>query len=700
MKMAEHARPMSRRAFLGLAGGAAATMAVVSGCGFARPASAHAKIALTFQAVGIPAAAGGNSLTSSELAQRGLEPFLAANPGVEVTITATEFASNVPAIIGGGGDDIIHDNYCPPYWESNLLLPLDGYLKQDGIDTSIWSQGQLQSFQSPQGLFMLGAYFSPFIYIVNMSLFDNLGLPYPSTDWTATEFVSVCQSLYQGPGATGGGRYGATLQWSPNEIGPNTYILKAFGGALTDSTGTVSYLNKQGSIAAGQWLYEELLWPGLAITRNYANAAQGMQDLVSGSVGMLEVWGGAALNAAEILQGLKWGFWPFPIFPAGRTTMGTSDFYGININTRHPDAAWSLLKWATAEPAWQRFATQTTGTPPTLVSLWEEWAATMEQVAPSLKGTGMSWWVDAAVKGYALPEVYYRYDDQAAQSIVDPYIKALTSHTTTASLAFTDAASAVTAFEQQAGVAGGIGAKEEGMAQGVKPGSSYPAPPTTGAGTPSTAAPSGAIATQGTGLVLTGAGTGLSAEADQGVFAATAETAYQGTWTVELTSLTNNGSVPWMGEGVQVGILARSDLSSDAMMYGVVVTGAGVATVLRGRIGLAVVETTAVAVQPQGRTGYIAPQFLLRNFDLPATNYLLQPVWLRLARDGTNWSAQTSLDGQHWASLGAPVPIPMGGVWVGPFLASGGTGGVQATLGSVSEAPTTPVLLGSAAGTA
>ena len=238
------------------------------------------------------------------------------------------------------------------------------------------------------------------------------------------------------------------------------------------------------------------------------------------------------------------------------------------------------------------------------------------------------------------------------------------------------------------------------MAQGVKPGSSYPAPPTTGAGTPSTAAPSGAIATQGTGLVLTGAGTGLSAEADQGVFAATAETAYQGTWTVELTSLTNNGSVPWMGEGVQVGILARSDLSSDAMMYGVVVTGAGVATVLRGRIGLAVVETTAVAVQPQGRTGYIAPQFLLRNFDLPATNYLLQPVWMRLARDGTNWSAQTSLDGQHWASLGAPVPIPMGGVWVGPFLASGGTGGVQATLGSVSEAPTTPVLLGSAAGTA
>ena len=170
MNTVEHAHTMSRRTFLGLASGAAATMAAVSGCGFARPASAHAKIVLVFQAAAGSAGGGGISLTPPGLAQRGLEPFLAANPGVEVTITATEFASNVPAIIGGGGDDIIHDNYCPPYWESNLLLPLDEYLKQDGIDTSIWSQGQLQAFQNPQGLFMLGDYFSPFIYIVNMSL--------------------------------------------------------------------------------------------------------------------------------------------------------------------------------------------------------------------------------------------------------------------------------------------------------------------------------------------------------------------------------------------------------------------------------------------------------------------------------------------------------------------------------------------------
>lgn len=627
-----------------------------------------------------------------------LEPFLKANPDISVQVTQTLFRENVSQIVGGVGDDIIHDIYCPPYWQGDLLLPLDPLLKRDGIDTSIWTQGQLKSFMRPSGLFMLGDYFSPFVYVVNLSVFDALGLPYPTPDWTATDFVDVCESL-TATNAAGQKRIGAILQWdSSGGIGPCTYILNAFGGGLTDPTGMISWLDKPGSIAAGKWIYEQLLWPGVAIPRHFGGAGVGVGYLTAGTAAMTIVWGGA-LEVAAALQSTEYAFLPFPVFPAGRTTMGTSDFYGINVQTKHPEEAWRLLRWVTAEPSWQTSLMQINGAPPTLINLWEKWEYAQEQVAPVLKGKGLHWWVDAAVKGYALPESYYRYDDAAVQAVVSPFINSLSTQSeTSVSLVFTSAAQAATAAEQQAATVAGAVTKEQAAASGVSAGQNYASPPRTGAGVAAISAPQGTVQeSQGT-WTLIGGGTGLGGVSDQCVFAALAQTQYSQKWVCELSALANAGQQPWMSQLVQVGLMARSDLSGDAMLYAVSATGNGIATQVRGRIGIPMSQTAALPANPQGKSGYIAPQYLLRNFELPGSNYLQQPVWLQLERQGTRWTASTSLDGKTWTAVGSSVQVPMGGVWVGVFATGhNATGAVQAVFDQLNFTPDTLVEIGAVA---
>jgi hypothetical protein len=49
----------------------------------------------------------------------------------------------------------------------------------------------------------------------------------------------------------------------------------------------------------------------------------------------------------------------------------------------------------------------------------------VEQVAPPLPHGGLNWLADVAVKGYAIPGAYYRYQDTAVRRVVGPWLQRL-----------------------------------------------------------------------------------------------------------------------------------------------------------------------------------------------------------------------------------------------------------------------------------
>jgi len=290
----------------------------------------------------------------------------------------------------------------------------------------------------PFGVFMLPAYFSPMVYAVNLTLFDPVGVDYPDPNWTHKDFADICAKLTVHSTKTN--RVGAGFGFHRSSINGEGWIFRAFGGDQMNSDGTKSTLSDPNCIAAAQWMYNTLFWPNICTGRNNAGATYGQYNFLTGGAAMAVIWDGIVLNlAAAVRSSMKWQIYPNPIFPAGRTTQGTEDFYGINAETKHPEHAWRLLKWLSYEKTWQSALMQLGAVPPARNDLWAEWVNIVQQVAPPLRNSGLQWLQDGAVKGYALPGEYYRYEDTSVRRVVGQWIQKLWNRQADVTEAFTQA---------------------------------------------------------------------------------------------------------------------------------------------------------------------------------------------------------------------------------------------------------------------
>ncbi len=100
----------------------------------------------------------------------------------------------------------------------------------------------------------------------------------------------------------------------------------------------------------------------------------------------------------------------------------SNDFWAINAAAKDTEAAWALTKWLAAEPYWQRFVARAFLLPPSLQSLWPEYRAVVEAAVPLLRGTGVHWFEMAAMSNWGRAGGYFRYDDQQASALDDPWI--------------------------------------------------------------------------------------------------------------------------------------------------------------------------------------------------------------------------------------------------------------------------------------
>ena len=210
----------------------------------------------------------------------------------------------------------------------------------------------------------------------------------------------------------------------------------------------------------------------------------------------------------------------------------------------------------------------------------------------------------------------------------------------------------------QAAAAGALASASE-----AKGGSSFASPQQNGLGTPPVAASS--LLTSGTGgtYTLTGNGAAVWGISDNCAFAGAQAVQSLVTYTCRVTSLTNV-TCPSLSQWANVGLMVRGDLSNDAPMVLLSVTGAhGIELVYR-----------VVAGQNPGRqrpasatagTGLVGPDALTSGSKTASPS--TKPVWLQFRRDGGTWTAYTSMDGKTFTQAGNPVTVEMAGAWVGLY---------------------------------
>ena len=380
--------------------------AVLAGCSTSAgsrlaPASAAQPVVVTFFPwQGWPNFEGPNW---AKFAATGLQQFESGNPGIRVRLGETKpgpAPKYTAAILAGDGPDVFSDWAMAPYLEAGLVLNLAPYLQQDNVNLDIWSPGQMRAMRTGGGVWFVPDYVHVDAMVINLSLLDTLGIPYPQPDWTHSQ----AQRLFEAASGVSGGqrRFGVHLDFPGSNLGTgdgdaDSYVLHRFGGALMDASREKCLVGQSGAVEALRW-HMQLYWDGVA---GGAYNLETTPFMETGSNLLLQ-------NLTTWSNKFKWTYFPVPVFPAGQFSFEATDFLAINAGTKHPEPAWTLLRWLAAEPEWSRYCMKILLRTPSLTSLWTEYAQVVESVAPPAKGKNIHWFTEA-VAHWGIADRMFKY---------------------------------------------------------------------------------------------------------------------------------------------------------------------------------------------------------------------------------------------------------------------------------------------------
>ena len=174
-------------------------------------------------------------------------------------------------------------------------------------------------------------------YLVNKTIFDDLGLDIPSFDWTWEDFAEVAQSVYDRSGGEVFGALDETGGVTYRSFGGRAFLLAHYGHPMLTAEGIMP--SRDQLIEYYSW-WKELRDSGAVSSAAVSVAADANQNspIVLGQVAMLPIGGGSIgqflSNSPDELV-----FIPFPKgeYPCDEVNAGVS--LAVSADTDYPDIA-------------------------------------------------------------------------------------------------------------------------------------------------------------------------------------------------------------------------------------------------------------------------------------------------------------------------------------------------------------------------
>lgn len=612
----------------------------------------------------------------------------ACSNGPNNTCADCDMSSTLAGLMAGDGLDVF--SVCgneAGLVRGGLVAPLLPLLQRDNVPLDTWPANTVSGYMFDGQLYFLPSEEQPQVLTYNRAILDQMGLREPDPDWTYTQAADLWRAATRR--VNGHQQYGLMGALPPYGLGRDwPWVLAGFGGSPQDASYTRATFNTPQNLQAAHWVLDIVRSKSVTGGDLYGN----LQAFTSGQCVFINTPSWAIANAASGLRGMDWRFIPYPVFPKGRATPNGGNPYALSGTTKYAEAAWELLKWICVEPTYWRYEVRVSLNTPAQTALWPEYTAAVLSIAPDLRDKGVEWFADAQLHNYGFPGHPFRYADDQAQAIISRWSSKIWSLQVSPEMAFAQIDAQVNALERSAAATSTVAAHEAAATEReLRAAHSghlrvFSAPPRAGIGAPARPA-SGLVTARAGVFTLLGTGGGLHGTTDDGTFACGSATASRATFVCRLTSLANVDESE-MDKGAKVGLMLRGDLSDDAPMVALVISGhEGVIQEARG------VDLVAATHQKAGNAaGLLLPYSKARG-----RNFLKAPLWLKIVRDLDVFSAFTSPDGKRWTSAGTPSVVRMAGAWAGLFATSHEPGKrVRATFDQVAGfAPTTFVVLGS-----
>lgn len=301
------------------------------------------------------------------------EAYRQANPNVDVQLEYvsygdkdTKYATEIEA---GTGPDVIHLHAYSlrSFIERGYLLDLNPFIQQEGEDfLQAWYPQTLELMKKDETYYAIPGDFMSMGLFYNSKLFEEAGLDPDQPPKTWTEFLEYAQALTRdrngdgqidtwGFGAIGAIDPGFELRFSP--------VLYGHGADYLNADSTCSALNTPEAKQAFSFfvsLFTEhgVIPPGVTdqtagtVRQQMANEQVAMKMGSGWTVPIVSSLN-PDLNAAEILRVAD-----IPVAEGANPEYITSAWlsaWAINKNSKHPEAAWDIIKFVTAKEQEQQW---------------------------------------------------------------------------------------------------------------------------------------------------------------------------------------------------------------------------------------------------------------------------------------------------------------------------------------------------------
>lgn len=351
-KELQHQARLSRRQFLALIG-TMSTGCAVSACGRnwlsgQRTASEtdepdRAHVQLVYQ--------DWRSDWFPSMAQEMLEKFHAEHPLIRVFYTPDPLNMEVDTLAdlqAGTAADVFQGccTFFPTWAQLGLTLDLQPFVDRDLDQATIddWDQAQYEALALRDGpRFGLPKYRGALALYYNKDLFDKYQVAYPTDQWTYDDYLAAMQKLthdQDSDGATDLWGSMTDIAWERLQLHVNNW-----GGHLVAPENPARCLmGAPEAMAAFEWLRARMWDDGVMASFLNVQNMSTRSAFINQRVAMVED-GSWALKDILVGSNFRIGVAPLPRGPVRRTTLATTDGFGIYVGTTHSEEAWTLMKF-------------------------------------------------------------------------------------------------------------------------------------------------------------------------------------------------------------------------------------------------------------------------------------------------------------------------------------------------------------------
>lgn len=260
------------------------------------------------------------------------------------------------------------------YAENGVLLDLQPYFDQYGVDTTLWGTGLVDPYRWGEAgdLYAAPVNWDTIAIFYNKEMFDAAGLEYPTADWTRDDFAAAARALTDPENDV----YGAAV-YAEYQAGYPNWIAATGVTPVVDADRTMCTLTEPGSLEALNFLkglYDEGVMPSVSIMGG-TSADDAFNFWASGKVAMI-TGGSWKLSQAVDEVTFDWDVVQLPKHPeTGRSrSIVHAVGYVASARTENPDLAANLILFLASDVGQRFFAEGGNVAPanpsPALQQLW------------------------------------------------------------------------------------------------------------------------------------------------------------------------------------------------------------------------------------------------------------------------------------------------------------------------------------------